>query len=275
MLCRMVEVSASGYYAWCLRPHSAQHQRDVLLTAHVRSIHAANRGVYGSPRVFKELEAQEIHTSKKRVARLMRNCGISGVRPKRFVHTTNSAHGLPIAQNVVARHFSVDEPNAVWVTDMTYVRTWEGWLYVAVILDLFSRKVIGWAASDCIDTNLALTALDMAVAQRMPPRDLVHHSDRGCQYASLEYQQALKRRAFTCSMSRKGNCWDNAVAESFFATLKTELIYRRAWPHRQTAISAIGEYIEVFYNRQRRHSTLGYVSPAQFEAVYNHAALAA
>lgn len=247
----------------------------MLLTTHVRSIHAANRGVYGSPRVFEELKAQRIQTSKKRVARLMRKCEISGVRPKRFVHTTNSAHGLPIAANVVARNFTVDAPNAVWVTDMTYVQTWQGWLYVAVMLDLFSRKVVGWAASERIDTSLALKALDMAVAKRTPPHDLVHHSDRGSQYASHEYRDALKARAFTCSMSRKGNCWDNAVAESFFATLKTELIYRRAWPDRQTATIAIGDYIETFYNRQRRHSALGYVSPARFETVYNHATLVA
>ena len=178
LLCRTLQVSSSGYYAWRMRPRSAKERRDVLLTTHVRSIHAANRGVYGSPRVFQELKDKQIRTSKKRVARLMRKCEISGVRPKRFVHTTNSAHDLPIANNVVARNFTVDTPNAVWVTDMTYVRTWQGWLYVAVMLDLFSRRVVGWAASERIDTALALKALDMAVAQRTPPRTLVHHSDR-------------------------------------------------------------------------------------------------
>jgi putative transposase len=275
LMCRVLDVSASGFYAWKKRPPSVRSQRDAHLEMHVKSSHEKSRGIYGSPRVLEDLQELGLRTSKKRVARLMRRCGIFGARPRAFRATTNSAHDLPVATNVLQREFTTGAPNQAWVTDMTFIRTWQGWLYLAVIIDLFSRRVIGWAASENIDTKLALAALEMALSHRKPATQLVHHSDRGSPYASFPYQRALERNGITCSMSRVGDCWDNAVAESFFATLKVELIHRQAWPTREQAKAAIGEYIEVFYNCRRRHSTLGYVSPVQFEAVYNNAASAA
>jgi transposase InsO family protein len=186
---------------------------------------------------------------------------------RRFMHTTDSRHGLPVAPNVLERDFSPEQQNSTWATDITYVWTAEGWLYVAAVLDLFSRRVVGWAMSQSIDTLLVRSALDMALQQRQPAAGLVHHSDRGSQYASADYQQALKASSLQCSMSRKGNCWDNAVVESFFSTLKTELVYQTDFTTRQQACSEIFEYIEVFYNRQRRNSTLGYLSPVEYERV--------
>jgi transposase InsO family protein len=184
---------------------------------------------------------------------------------RRWVRTTDSRHGLPVAPNVLQRDFSPDKPNSTWATDITYIWTAEGWLYLAAVLDLFSRRVVGWAMSQSIDTLLVLSALNMALEQRQPTEGLVHHSDQGSQYASTDYQKALKASGLQCSMSRKGNCWDNAVAESFFSTLKTELVYLTHFTTRQQARSEIFEYIEVFYNRQRRHSTLGYLSPVEYE----------
>ena len=195
----------------------------------------------------------------------MKKNRITGTPPKRFKRTTDSAHGLAVADNILNREFTVDAPDKVWVTDITYVRTWEGWLYLAVIIDLFSRRVVGWSMATHMRTSLVTGALDMALGLRQPSSDILHHSDRGSQYASHDYRDALRAQGISCSMSRKGDCWDNAVAESFFATLKKELLYRRPWPSVRKARGAIAEYIEVFYNRQRKHSTLGYVSPAQFE----------
>jgi transposase InsO family protein len=212
--------------------------------------------------------------SRKRVARLMRRAGLSARFVRRWRATTDSQHGLPVAPNVVARRFNADAPNRVWVTDMTYVRTWEGWLYLAAIIDVFSRRVVGWAMADHLRTELPLEALGMALGIRQPAVGLVHHSDRGCQYASETYRSELAARGIVCSMSRVGDCWDNAVAESFFATLKVELIYRRPWPTKAEARAAIHEYIAAFYNPHRRHSALGYLSPMAYE-VQHAAAVAA
>ena len=206
--------------------------------------------------------------SCKRVARLMRELGIRSLRKRRFKATTDSGHALPVADNILDRRFEVDAPDVAWVTDITYVRTDEGWLYLAAILDLFSRRVVGHAMSDRIDRALVLKALDDAMGRRAPDASLVHHSDRGSQYASGDYQDALRERGIVCSMSRKGNCWDNAVAESFFATLKTECVYPRRFATRAEAREAIFQFIEVFYNGRRRHSTLGYLTPVEFENMF-------
>ena len=203
---------------------------------------------------------------RKRVARLMRERGLSGVPKKKFTRTTDSAHALPVAKNLVQRKFETEGPNQLWVTDISYISTWEGFLYLAVIIDVFSRRVVGWAIDDNMRTDLPLEALAMAVRERRPPLGLVHHSDRGSQFASEVYQKQMIKGGMTCSMSRKGDCWDNAMAESFFATIKKELIYRESWPTRARAKAAIAEYIACFYNSWRRHTGLGGVSPMKYEA---------
>jgi transposase InsO family protein len=274
-MCRRLEVSRSGYYAWCGRPEAAHDKRDQQLAVRVAAIHAESRGVYGSPRVHAELKGDGEAVGRKRVARLMEEQNLSGKLPRRFVRTTDSSHGLPVAKNLLGRQFSVPEQDKVWVGDITYIGTWEGWLYLAVLIDVCSRRVVGWAMADNMRTELPLEAWRMAVGQRCPDGDLLHHSDRGSQYASGDYQKALSTEGATCSMSRKGNCWDNAVAESFFATLKSELIYRAAWPTREMARAAINEYIACFYNSRRRHSALGYMSPMEYEAALRSEAKAA
>jgi putative transposase len=238
-------------------------------------VHAESRGRYGSPRVHRELVAKGLTVSKHRVARLMRENGLRGKRRRKFRHTTDSDHALPVAPNTLARDFTADAPNEAWVTDITYIPTREGWLYLAAIIDLFSRRVVGWSMSDRITRQLTLDALTMALAARTPAVGLLHHSDRGSQYASADYRAALDAAHIECSMSRKGNCWDNAVAESFFATLKTELVHDADWCTRAEARSAIFEYLEIFYNRRRRHSSIGYVSPEEFELRYEEREMAA
>jgi transposase InsO family protein len=264
-LCDALEVSPSGYYAWAQRPPSQRAVADAKLVPVIRACHAQSRGTYGSPRVHQDLQALGHRVSRKRVARLMRREGVSARPPKRYRATTQSKHPLPVAPNVVARNFQSDGPNRVWVTDMTYVWTWEGWLFLAAIVDVFSRRIVGWAVADHLRTKLALEALGMALGIRHPDQGLVHHSDRGCQYASEAYRSELAARGIVCSMSRVGDCWDNAVAESFFATLKTELIHRRPWPTKSEARAAIHDYIGAFYNPNRRHSSLGYLSPMDYE----------
>jgi transposase InsO family protein len=264
-MCEQLEVSRSGFYAWSQRPESAHQQEDQELAAEVEKVHRDSRGTYGSPRVHAELRARGRKVSRKRVARLMEQQKLEARPKRRFVRTTDSSHGLPVAPNVLERDFSPSQPNSTWATDITYVWTGEGWLYLDVVLDLFSRRVVGWAMSEHIDTQLVLSGLQMALEGRQPPQGLLHHSDRGSQYASFDYQQALADQGIQPSMSRKGNCWDNAVAESFFSTLKMELVYRTSFATRQEARAAIFEYIEVFYNRLRRHSTLGYLSPVDYE----------
>ena len=265
LMCRVLQVSRAGYYAWCQRPAAPRTLKDQTLALEVATIHRESRGRYGSPRVHAELRERGQCTGRKRVARLMRAAGLYGRERRRFRHTTDSGHGMAIKGNLLARRFAVLAPNTSWVTDITYLWTLDGWLYLAVILDLFSRRVVGWALSERLERGVALDALKMALQNRQPPQGLLHHSDRGSQYASHEYQQLLAAHGLLCSMSRKGNCWDNAVAESFFATLKVELSYRSHWRSRTQARSEVFEYIEVFYNRQRRHSALGYLSPDEFE----------
>jgi transposase InsO family protein len=265
LLCRVLDVTRGGYYAWVGRPPSPRTRRDEQLTVHIREAHRQSRGTYGSTRVRRDLVGRGFAVGRRRIARLMRLDGLAGCHPRRFRNTTDSAHSQPIAPNVVARRFTATAPNQLWVTDITYVRTWEGWLYLAVIIDVFSRRVVGWAMADHLRTELILDALAMALGERLPGKGLVHHSDRGCQYASGDYRARLKSRGILCSMSRRGNCWDNAMAESFFATLKNELIYRQTWTTKRQARSAIAEYLVCFYNSHRRHSALGYMSPMQYE----------
>ena len=253
---------------------SARGQADSELLPEIRAIHKESSGTYGSPRVTESLRRQGHHVGKNRVARLMRQESITARFKRHRRITTDSDHGLPVAANILARRFSAAAPNRRWATDITYVPTTEGWLYLAVIMDLFSRRVVGWAMADNMKVELPMNALAMALGNRQVDGKLLHHSDRGSQYASHAYQEALRDQGITCSMSRKGNCYDNAVVESFFGTLKTELINRRTWPTRGSARSAIHDYIEVYYNRKRLHSSLGYCSPAEFEAAY-HAAQAA
>lgn len=265
LLCRVLEVVPSGFYAWRGRPPSKHQQRDIELAVHIAAIHHEHKKRYGSPQVHGQLKKQGERVSKKRVARIMREQGLSAKLPKRFRRTTDSSHDLPVAKNLLGRNFTTEAPDRVWVTDITYVRTWEGWLYVAAVLDLFSRRVVGWAIADHMQTELALDALRMAVRLRQPQPGLIHHSDRGSQYASKAYQEELAVHGMVCSMSRKGNCWDNAVAESFFATLKGDLIDRDVWPTRRRTMLAISEYIACYYNANRGHSTLGYMSPMEYE----------
>ena len=272
-LCRALGVSRSGYYAWIRRPPSSRALVDAKLVPVIRACHARSRATYGSPRIHQDLRALDHRVSRKRVARLMRREGLCARPPRRYRVTTESGHKLPVAPNVVARNFNATGPNRVWVTDMTYVWTWEGWLFLAVIVDVFSRRVVGWSAADHLRTELPLEALGMALGLRRPEQGLVHHSDRGCQYASELYRAELAARGIVCSMSRVGDCWDNAVAESFFATLKAELIHRRPWPTKHEARLAIHDYIGGFYNPHRRHSSLGYLSPMDYEA--QHAASSA
>ena len=264
-LCRVLEVSRSGFYAWEDRDPSKRSMDDDKLVVEIVAIHKASRETYGSPRVHMELQAMGIAVSRKRVARLMRTLGLESPRKKRFKATTDSKHDMPVAENVLDRKFEVEAPDLAWVTDITYVWTDEGWLYLAAILDLFSRRVVGFAMSARIDRALVLQALRHAAGRRLPDAGLTHHSDRGSQYASADYRRALRDLQIVCSMSRKGNSWDNAVAESFFATQKTELVYRRRFATRAEAREAIFDFIETFYNPRRRHSTLGYLSPMEFE----------
>ena len=265
-LCRVLEVSRSGYYAWTRRRPTPRTQEAARLTTTITAIHVRSRRAYGSPRIHEELQARGTHVSRKRVARLMRQAGLVASPPTRaWVRTTVSNPTHPVTANILARAFTVEAPNQAWVTDITYIPTDDGWLYLAVILDLYARRVVGWATSERLFTALPQAALDRALGARTPDAGLIHHSDRGCQYTSAEYQARLAARGIVCSMSRKGNCWDNAVAESFFATLKREGVPADGFPSRAVAHAAIADYIETFYNSWRRHSHNGYLSPLEAE----------
>jgi len=266
VLCRVLEVSRSGYYRWRDAEPSEHSKQDEQLKLEIKAIHSESRGTYGSPRVHAELQAKGFEIGRNRVARIMAEEGITGRRPARFCKTTDSNHDKPIAPNLVERDFEPAAPNRIWAADITYIPTAAGWVYLAVVLDLFSRRVIGWAVADHMRTELVLEALDRALGTRDIGDDLIHHSDRGSQYASHRHREELERRGIMCSMSAKGCCYDNAVVESFFATLKKELVYRTNWLDYNEANMSIVEYIQVFYNCRRRHSTLGYVSPIEFEA---------
>jgi putative transposase len=272
-MCRVLEVSRAGYYAWRARPLCDRVKADRRLRERIRQIHQAVKGRYGSPRVHQELRALGIPCGKHRVARLMRADGLQAKSTPRFRVTTQSDHAAPMAPNVLARQFAVHTaaaPDRVWAADLTYIPTREGWLYLAVILDLATRRVVGWALRTRLDHELALTALRMALAHR-GARGGLHHSDRGVQYASRAYQHLLAAAAFTPSMSRVGNCWDNAVVESFFATLTKELLIDGIFPSREIASRELFAFIEIWYNRKRRHSALDYRTPVEFEAVLDKA----
>jgi transposase InsO family protein len=262
--CRVLEVTRSGFYAWRQRPPSAAAQKREKLAAAVRRVHQGPRQVYGSPRVHAELRATGYRCSRNTVAKVMRAAGIRAKTVRKFCRTTDSQHPHPVAENVVNRDFAPIAANQTWTADITYIPTREGWLYLAAVEDLYSRKIVGWSMGERIDSRLVVDALTMAIRRELPGEGLVAHSDRGVQYASGHYQQVLRRHQITCSMSRKGNCWDNAPMESFFASLKKELVHHEDYQTRDEARQSLFQYIEVFYNRVRRHSALGHRSPAEF-----------
>ena len=270
-MCRVLEVSRAGYYAWRARPLAERVKENQALLARIRAIYAETKGRYGSPRVHQELRALGLTCGKHRTARLMRTDGLRAKSARHFRVTTQSEHGHPVPPNVVARDFAVADPgnaaasaeSPVWMADITYLPTGEGWLYLAVILERASRRVVGWALRPHLGQELALSALSMAL-QHERPTGGVHHSDRGVQYASHAYRRLLSGSGFTASMSRRGNCWDNAVVESFFATLSKELLIDGIFPTREAARQAVFEFIEIWYNRKRRHSALGYRTPAEY-----------
>jgi transposase InsO family protein len=264
-MCRVLDVSTGGFYAWRERPASRTSLENAKLVVQIGAIHAESRRTYGAPRVHRALRNEGVFISFNRVERLMRVNRILGKQKKRFRVTTNSNHPFPVAANLLDRNFEVSEPDRFWVSDITYIWTREGWLYLAVTLDLFSRMIVGWSMDNRMPWELVGRAFDMALKSRKPGPGLMHHSDRGSQYACDDYQGLLKNSETVCSMSRKGNCWDNAVAESFFHTLKTELVYHEDYHTRWEAKRSIFEYIEVFYNRRRLHSHLDYQSPEAYE----------
>lgn len=270
-LCRVLNVKRVSYYAWCKRSVSKRAQSNQQLVPQIRSTFVMSRETYGSPRVHDQLKRNGVVCSENRVARLMRQEGLISVRRRKFrPQTTNSNHDQPIAPNLLDQQFNATAPNQRWVGDITYVKTDQGWLYLAVIIDLFSRRVVGWATSSSINAQLVCRAFDMAFFRRRRPKDLVYHSDRGVQYASFEFRRLLKAYGITPSMSRRGNCYDNAVAESFFNTLKVELIHRYRFFTREVARTIIGDFIEEFYNVNRAHSSLDYSSPADYEYAHNY-----
>jgi len=269
-VCEVLEVSVSGYYAWLKRPESRHVVRRRELAAKIKVVFENNRSVYGSPRVYNELKAQDEAVCQNTVARVMREQQIRPkTRPRFIPRTTDSNHQQPVAPNRLDRQFNVDRPNQKWVVDITYIPTDQGWLYLAGVMDLCSRMIVGWSMAEHMKTDLVHDALTMAIARRGPHPGLLHHSDRGVQYASDAYQHLLELHGMESSMSAKGDCWDNACAESFWATLKKELIHLERYATRDEARQSIFEYIEVFYNRQRLHSSLGYKSPEAFEAGLN------
>jgi len=271
-LCRALEVSSSGYYDWkkrrgCPGPRAMENQ---TLAKEIQAIHVKSRQTYGSPRIMQELRKKGRRHGRGRIARIMRDEQLCGRQKRRFcVRTTDSNHDEPIAPNRLAQAPKATAANQAWVADITYIQTGEGWLYLAAILDLYRRKIVGWAMSEHIDTTLVLNALGMALLHRSPPASLLVHTDRGVQYASGDYRRALGRAGLVASMSRRGNCYDNATMESFWSTLKLEMVYRREFDTRAQARNEIFDYIETFYNRQRSHSALGYLSPVEFELQRN------
>jgi putative transposase len=265
LLCETLDVSVSGYYAWRKRPMSQHQREDGHLVERIQAAYQANRGVYGSPRVHAELKAQGIKCARKRVARLMRELQLAARRPRHRTKTTQSDPNARVAPNRLDRDFTATRPNEKWAGDITAIWTYEGWLYLAAVLDLFSRRVVGWAMAASAEETLVEMALPMALVQRRPQAGLLHHTDQGCQYTSHAYQARLSEMHITVSMSRKGNCWDNAVSESFFGTLKGECVDLSCFQTRAEARQTVFEYVETFYNRVRRHSSLEYVSPVAFE----------
>ena len=266
-MARMLKVSRSGYYAWLGKPRSKRYRRDEMLVEVISSIQEDSKSRYGSPRVTAELKRRGHQVGHNHVARLMRENGLQARRRRRYRSTTNSNHALPVAENLLDRQFAVTELNHAWVSDITYCATAEGWVYLCTIMDLASRKIVGWSIESRMKEDLVVDALKMAIFQRRPPRGIIFHSDRGSQYCSRQVRRHLQRYGFIQSMSRKGNCWDNAPAESFFKTLKSELWGHKAFSTREIARQAIFEYIEVFYNRQRLHSSIDYLTPIEYEMI--------
>ena len=265
LMCRVLGVSRAGYYARRHRGVSARMRTDTTLKVAIAASHRASDRTYGSPRILEDLREAGHRISRKRVARLMREVGLAGTPRRRYRLTTDSAHAFPVAANVLNRQFAVHAPDRVWASDITYLWTIEGWLYLAVVLDMSSRRVIGWSLGRRLEAGLVRSALERALHTRRPATGLMHHSDRGSQYASRDYQRLLAARGIVCSMSRRGNCWDNAVVESFFATMKRELVRQHRWQTRTAASHAVFDWIEAWYNTRRRHSSLGYLSPAAYE----------
>lgn len=264
-MCRVIGASRSGYYRWKRKPQSKRQKENEKILMEIKESHKNSRRAYGSPRITMDLQAKGMRCSENRVARLMKIHGIAGKAKKKFKATTNSKHNLPVAENLLNQNFVAEKPNTIWVSDITYIATLEGWLYLVVILDLYSRQVVGWAMSNRLTSDFAVKALYQAIGRRRPASGCILHSDRGVQYASADFRNELKAYGFIQSMSRKGNCYDNAAAESFFHTLKTEHVYDYRYETRTEAIQSVFEYIEMFYNRQRRHSALGYRTPVSFE----------
>jgi putative transposase len=270
VICRVLEVSRAGYYAWTRRPDSPRTRRRQELAAKIKAVHQENRGVYGSPRVHQALKANGESVCRNTVAKVMKEQRIRAKSKRKFVpRTTDANHRQPVAANLLDRQFAADVPNRKWAVDITYIPTDQGWLYLAGVIDLCSRMIVGWSMADHMKTDLVSEALRMAIARRRPGKGLLHHSDRGVQYASDDYRHLLHSHAMEASMSRRGDCWDNACTESFWATLKTELVHHEHYQTREQARQSVFEYIEVFYNRKRLHSSLGYQSPEAFEAALN------
>jgi putative transposase len=266
-MCTLLNVSRSGFYRWLTRPESLRSRENRVLEDKIRIFHAASHGIYGAPKIHKDLTDDGVKCGKNRVARIMRKAGLRSRTKRKFKATTNSRHSFPVAPNLLNQDFPVGTTGQVWVADITYIHTGEGWLYLAAILDLGNREVVGWSASSRITRQLAIDALEVALGRQTPSKGLIHHSDRGSQYASTDYQRHLDANGMICSMSRKGNCYDNAVAESFFRWLKTEWVNHYRYQTRDEALSSLFYYIEIFYNRKRRHATLGYSTPQDYIAL--------
>ncbi len=265
MMCRALKVSRSGYYAWRVRPESERAKTDRELTRIIRRLHEQSNGVYGSPKMRDELADEGYPCGRHKVARLMRKAGLKGCPERRFRVTTQRDPSHPVAANLIEQDFTAKRPNQLWASDITYISTHRGWLYLAVVMDLYSRKIVGWSMSRRINRHLAIDALSMAIGARQPEGLLIHHSDRGSQYSSDDYRELLDKQGIQCSMSGRGNCYDNAVVESFFGILKRERVNRVRYRNREEARADVFEYIECFYNRQRRHGYLGNISPTDFE----------
>jgi putative transposase len=265
VMCSVFQVSRSGYYAWSKRPESMRSLEDRELSQEIAEIHRESNGIYGSPKVHRELQRRGKRHGKNRIVRLMRKDGLYAKTKRKFRVTTDSGHNLPVASNLLNRQFNPVRPNQAWTCDITYIWTAEGWLYLAIVMDLFSRTIVGWSMAERMTRQLVMDALTLAAKRRNPPRDLLHHSDRGSQYASDDYQALLAKLGMVCSMSRAGNCWDNAPAESFFGILKRELVFHNRYQSRAQARQSIFDYIERFYNRRRIHASLGYLTPSEFE----------
>jgi putative transposase len=268
-MCRVLNVSTSGYYAWCKRQPSARTQADQKLSQRIHEIHEKSKGTYGAPRIHAELaDVDELHVGRKRVARLMRAEGLQGVSRRKAPHTTQRKPGAPPAPDLVQRDFTAEAPNCLWVADITYIATWAGWLYLAVVVDAWSRKVVGWAMATHLQTALVMDALHMAIQQRHP-EDVIHHSDQGSQYTSLAFGQRCRDAGVRPSMGSVGDCFDNALCESFFATLECELLDRNTFHNQPEARQAVFQFIEGWYNPHRRHSAIDYLSPNRYEALHS------